>query len=184
VATFCPECWAEVPAEAVTCPACGHALAGSDEGYVEKLIAGLRNPEPTRAGLAVYILGEMLHEPRAVMPLVELLDSTSDAFVLQSAAQALRRYADVRAVPALARRALDRTSALVVRAAAVDALAHIGGDQVRAALEGALTDPSATVRDRARRGLKQAGWDEGGCATARTEPATCDAATERDSTRS
>jgi len=149
---YCPECWAEVPEEAECCPACGRSLTADDEDYVDKLIASLRHFEPTRSALAIQILSEMLGEPRAIVPLIELLDTARDAYVLHSATVALGRFADGRAVPALVRRALDLTSPLVVRVAAVDALARIGGDQARAALEGALADPNATVRDHARGG--------------------------------
>lgn len=157
---YCPGCWAEVPGEAQTCPACGHSLAGGEE-YVDKLIAALRHPEPTRAALAVYILSDMLAEPRAVLPLIELLEAARDAFVLQSAARALGHFADARAVPALAHRALDVTSPLVVRVAVVDALARIGGDLARAALEGALGDPNGTVREHAEQALQQAFLSDG-----------------------
>lgn len=156
MSSYCPECWAEVPEGATICPSCGRPLSGDSESYVDKLIAALRHFEPTRAGLAIWILSEMLAEPRAVLPLIDLLDTADDAFVLKSAAMALGRYADQRAVPALARRALDPSTPLVVRVAAVDALARIGGSQGRAALEGALADPTGIVRDHARSALEQA----------------------------
>ena len=158
---YCPNCWVEVPAEAECCPACGRSLTGDDEDYVDKLIAALRHFEPMRAALAIQILSDMLAEPRAVVPLIELLDAARDAYVLHSAAVALGRFADVRAVAALARRALDLTAPLVVRVAAVDALARIGGDQARAALEGALADPNVTVRDHATQALQHALLAEG-----------------------
>ncbi len=152
---YCPNCWAEVAADTEFCPACGRALRGEDEDYVDKLISALRHFEPTRAALAIQILSEMLVEPRAIVPLIELLGTARDAYVLHSAAVALGRFADPRAVPALTRQVLDPTTPLVVRVAAVDALARIGGDQVRAALQDALADPSATVRDHARQALQR-----------------------------
>jgi len=158
---WCSQCWAEMPVPAERCPACGHSLLASGEDYVDKLIAELRHFEPTRAGLAIQILSEMLTEPRAIVPLIELLGTARDAEVLRSAAAALGRYGDERAVPALARRALDWASPLVVRVAAVDALAGIGGEQARVALEGALADPNGIVRDHARRALQRVLPDEG-----------------------
>jgi len=158
---YCPNCWVEVPGEAECCPACGRSLTADDEDYVDKLIAALRHFEPMRSALAIQILSDMLGEPRAVVPLIELLDTARDAYVLHSATVALGRFADARAVPALNRRALDLTSPLVVRVAAVDALARIGGDQAQAALEGALADPNGTVRDHAGRALQQAPLAEG-----------------------
>lgn len=152
---YCANCWVEVPPDAACCPACGRSLTADGEDYVDKLIAALRHFEPTRAALAIQILSEMLREPRAVVPLIELLDTARDAYVLYSAVAALGRFADARAVPALARQALGLTTPLVVRTAAVDALARIGGDQARAALASALADPNVTVRDHAARALQQ-----------------------------
>ena len=152
---WCPNCWTEVPAQAECCPECGHSLLAEDESYVNKLITALRHVEPTRAVLAIQILSEMLAEPRAIVPLIELLGTARDAHVLRSAAVALGRFGDARAVPALSRRALDLASPLVVRVAAVDALAGIGGAQSRATLEGALADPNSAVRDHARAALQR-----------------------------
>jgi len=117
---------------------------------VNKLFAALHHFEPTRAALAIQVLSEMLAEPRAIEPLIELLDTAQDAYVLKSAAVALGRFADARAVPALARRALDLKAPLVVRVAAVEALGRIGGMPAWSALRSALRDPNASVRDRAR----------------------------------
>jgi len=160
MAYYCPNCWAEVTMETEFCPACGRSLRGEEE-YVDKLISALRHFEPTRAALAIQILSEMLAEPRAIVPLIELLDIARDADVLHGATVALGRFADPRAVPALARRALDLTTPLVVRVAAVDALGRIGGDQARAALQSALADPNNTVRDHARQALQGLSEAEG-----------------------
>lgn len=171
---YCPHCWAAVPEGAERCPVCGHCVAAEDEDYVEKLITALHHFEPTRAALAIQILGEMMGEPRAIIPLVELLDTAHDAHVLRSAAAALGHFADggrervSLAVPALSRRALDLTTPLVVRVASVEALARIGGNEARATLESALDDPSFSVRDRARQGLdREFGDQETRGATAR-----------------
>ncbi len=43
----------------------GQSLAAGGEDFVDKLIAALRHPEPTRAAVAIQILSEMLAEPRA-----------------------------------------------------------------------------------------------------------------------
>jgi HEAT repeat protein len=150
---YCPNCWAEVPEGAECCPSCGRSLTAEGEDYVDKLIAALRHFEPTRAALAIQILSEMLAEPRAILPLIELLDTAQDAYVLHSAVVALGRFADPRAVPALAQRTLDLTAPLVVRLAAVDALSRIGGDAAGAAIRSATDDPSAIVRERARQAL-------------------------------
>lgn len=150
---YCPGCWAEVPAGSEHCPACGRSLAEGGEDFVDKLIIALRHPEPTRAALAIQILSEMLAEPRAILPLIGLLDTTRDAYVLKCAVVALGRFADRRAVASLSRLLLDPATPLVVRLAAVDALARIGGDETQAALSGALADPNTSVCERARQAL-------------------------------
>jgi len=135
------------------CPACGQSLAAGDEDFVDKLITALRHPEPTRAGLAIYILSERLAEPRAILPLIDLLGVARDTAVLHDAVAALGRFADRRAVPSLARLLLDTETPLVVRVAIVEALARIGGDVARAAIERVLSDPNTIVSERARRAL-------------------------------
>ena len=89
---YCPKCWAEVPEGADRCLACGRALTVSDEDYVDNLIAALRHFEPTRAALAIQILSEMLAEPRAIPPLIELLDTTQDAYVLRSSGETVDSF--------------------------------------------------------------------------------------------
>ena len=150
---FCPNCWAEVPSDSQSCPCCGRSLAAGDEDYIDKLICALRHPEPTRAALAIQVLIEMLAEPRAIEPLIGLLDTASDAYVLKCAAAALGRFGDPRAVGPLGRLALDASNPLVVRMAAVDALARIGGDHAQALLSAAVSDPSPSVRELAHRVL-------------------------------
>lgn len=158
---FCPNCWEKVPEKAKHCPACGRSLAADGEDYVDKLLTALHHFEPMRAALAIQILSEMMGEPRAIVPLVELLDTAHDANVLRSAVVALGRFAKSDserlyfAVPALSRRALDWASPLVVRLAAVDTLAQIGGGQALAAIEGALDDSNFSVRELARQRLER-----------------------------
>jgi len=147
---YCPGCWSEVSAGSKRCPACGRPLTGVEESYVDQLITALRHPEPTRAALAIQILSEMLAEPRAIPPLIELLGVTRDAYVLRSAVVALGRFADRRAVAPLRRVLLNRNTPLVVRFAAVDALAAIGGSAAEKAIRSAEADPCPSVRERAR----------------------------------
>jgi HEAT repeat protein len=146
---YCPACWAEVPEGSDRCPACGQSLAAGGEDFVDKLIAALRHPEPTRAAVAIQILSEMLAEPRAIQPLIDLLGTARDATVLRCAVVALERFADRRAVPALSGLLLAMTTPLVVRTAAVGALARIGGGEAQAALRRALADPNSVGRERA-----------------------------------
>jgi HEAT repeat protein len=134
-------------------------LTANNEDFVDKLIAAIRHPEPTRAALAIQVLSEMLAEPRAVPPLIDLLDSAHDPYVLRYAVVALGRFADRRAAPALSRLLLGTATPLVVRIAGVDALARIGGDEARAAIQHAMADPNASVRERAHRALHDGGQD-------------------------
>lgn len=94
-----------------------------------------------------------MDEPRAIVPLIGLLETARDDYVLRNAAVALGRSADARAVPALASRVVDLRTPLVVRLAAVEALDRIGGDAARAALDGALRDRNTVVCKRARQAL-------------------------------
>jgi HEAT repeat protein len=157
---FCPQCWNEIPPEVVTCPLCGAALSES-LSYTDKLIAALRNREPTRAGLAIDILSGWLHEPRAVEPLCDLLDHSTDAAILKQAATGLGRLADQRAVPALARLLQDASRAYVARCAAAEALGYIGGDEAQRALLATLDDPLASIRTAAQQALTTCASSEG-----------------------
>lgn len=148
---YCPHCWTEIDEEAEQCPECGRPVAELETDFVDKLIAALRHPEPTRAGLAVHILGEMLQEPRAVEPLIDLVQARPDAHVLKLAVQALGRLRDVRAVPALVDLLEDPTAVVVARLAAVEALNQIGGEAANHTLQQALQSERPSIRDAARR---------------------------------
>ncbi len=150
---FCPKCWNEVPLEAATCLTCGATLAEA-LSFTDKLIAALRHREPTRAGLAIDVLTGWLHEPRAVEPLCDLLDRSTDAAILKQAATGLGRLGDQRAVPALTRLLQDTSRAFVARHAAAEALGQIGGSEAERALQAALDDPLASISAAAQRALE------------------------------
>jgi hypothetical protein len=99
---FCPTCWNDVPVEATVCPTCGADLIET-LNFTDKLIAALRHRESTRAGLAIDVLTRWQPEPRAVEPLCDLLDQSTDAGILKQAALGLGRLRDQRAY----RRCLD-----------------------------------------------------------------------------
>jgi hypothetical protein len=149
---FCPHCWAEVNAEATHCPACGRDLH-EELDFTDKLISALRHREPTRAGLAIDVLTNWLHEPRAVEPLCDLFDQSRDAAILKQAARGLGRLGDRRAIPALSRLLLNKSRAFVARQAAAEALGQIGSDEAQRALQAALDDELTTIRAAARRAL-------------------------------
>jgi len=150
---FCPKCWNEVSLDAATCPTCGAALSES-LSYTDKLIAALRHREPTRAGLAIDLLTGWLHEVRAVEPLCDLLDESTDAAILKQAAAGLGRLGDRRAILALTRLLQDSSRAYVARCAAAEALGHIGGAAAQRALQAALNDSLPSIRTAAQSALK------------------------------
>lgn len=149
MAFYCPRCWAEMSERMVSCPQCGGSIDEPGLDLVDKMIGALRHPEPTRAGLAVYVLTEMLHEPRSVEPLIALMQARPDLAVLCAAAAGLGRLGDVRAVPALAALLDDEEAGLPARVAAVHALARIGGPAVAPALERARHSDWGSIRDAA-----------------------------------
>jgi len=99
---YCTQCWAEVPGAATRCPRCGDDIVARQarSDYTEKLIAALRHPEPTTPVRAAWILGER-RERAAVEPLCRLVRDSSDAFLVESAVEALGKIGDARAVTAL-----------------------------------------------------------------------------------
>lgn len=119
--TFCPHCWAEVPAGARVCPACGADLGEEIGDYLAKLIAALHHPEPLTQRRAAYVLG-LLRNPNAVEPLAAVLASAVDPYVKGEAACALARIGDERALAVLRQVAGDETQSVIVRRIAADAL--------------------------------------------------------------
>jgi len=151
---YCPHCWKEILPDAEHCPHCGEATDESGVPFVDRLLATLRHPEPTRAGLAIDLLTEHLHEPRAVEPLIELLTTTHDAAILKQAARGLGLLGDPRAVTALARLLGNADAPYVARREAAFALGKLGGEEAEAALSLALDDSRPSVAEAAHQALK------------------------------
>jgi HEAT repeat protein len=122
---------------------------------VDKMILALRHPVPDRAGLAIDVLTRMLHEPRAIVPLIELLDYSRDAAILKQAALALGEFGDPRAAEPLRELLTTPSTALVVRLACVEALGRIGGPVAASGLRWALSDVNQSVRGKAATVLSQ-----------------------------
>jgi HEAT repeat protein len=152
---YCPHCWMEIPPEAERCPHCGELTDDSDLPFVDRLLGTLRHPEPTRAGLAIDLLAERLHEPRAVEPLIELLASAHDAAILKQAAHGLGVLRDRRAVAPLARLLGDADAPYVARREAAFALGKLGGEEAETALNLALDDPRSSVAEAAWHALAE-----------------------------
>ena len=133
---YCPYCWAENPYEVEVCRQCGASLDERSKDFTSKLIDAIDHPEPTRAALAIDILGSHFQEPRAVAALMRRLELPQDSTdVAAGAATALGQIGERQAVPLLAEVLDDGRRALVVRLAAAEALAALGGHEARQALQ-------------------------------------------------
>ena len=125
---YCPHCWAENAYEADACATCGASLDERGKEFVDMLIDAVGHPEPTRAVIAIEILGRHLCEARAVAALLTRLARNPDSMdVTTAAAEALGLIGEPRAVPALAALLLDAGRPLTARLAAAEALAALGG---------------------------------------------------------
>src|SRR6266511_5046913 len=99
---YCPLCWEEFTKDMAECPCCGASLhedVDQDE-YVVKLIRALRHPEATTVVRAATILA-LLRARSAVQPLLALLASGSDPYILESAVEALGDIGDCTAIEGL-----------------------------------------------------------------------------------
>lgn len=118
---YCPSCWAEVSEHATTCPHCYDNISEriSQADYTDKLIAALRHKEPMTPVRAAWILGER-HEQKAVSALTKIVRRANDAFLVESAVEALRKIGGSAALQAV--RAATQHSSLRVRVKARDML--------------------------------------------------------------
>jgi HEAT repeat protein len=125
MATFyCPNCWAEVSEQAKTCSHCHENISEriSQTNYVHKLIAALRHKEPTTPVRAAWILGER-REQQALPALTRIVKKSTDAFLVESAVEALGKIGGTTATAAV--RSAARHSSLRVRAKARDVLREL-----------------------------------------------------------
>lgn len=142
---YCPHCWAENNYYASVCMVCGASLLEKGKGFVEMLLDAIGHPEPTRAVIAIEVVGCRLREPRAVTPLLARLARRPDSMdVTTIAAEALGAIGDPRAIPALRNLLLDRTRPLLARLAAAEALAKFADPAAQAALTTALALPPSS----------------------------------------
>jgi len=150
---FCPNCWHEVEEAGSVCPACGASPQTLDSrSFAEKLVAALRHPEPAAAVRAAQILGTL--KPTDAAPaLMNVLEESHDPYLLEAAAWALGEIGNAHAVPLL--RSLFRSSYLVARIAAAEALGKLAGPEAISALEDAREDASEAVRKAVNRALSQ-----------------------------
>jgi hypothetical protein len=89
---YCPGCWKDSPTDFEVCPNCGIniPLFWDAKDMVEKLVHSLQHPEPSTPIRAAWLLGEIC-DPRAVQPLIHLIQNTRDYHLIRTAVQALRQ---------------------------------------------------------------------------------------------
>jgi HEAT repeat protein len=126
---YCPNCWAEVPESATICPHCHTEISErlSQADYADKLIAALRHKEPMTPVRAAWILGER-REQKAVPALAKIVKKAKDAFLVESAVEALGKIGGGAASDAV--RAATQHSSLRVRVKARDVLKQLASGNV------------------------------------------------------
>lgn len=87
---YCPDCWLDFEKDYAVCPSCGFRIREfwSSKDYVEKLIVSLHHPEQSTPVRAAWLLGK-IRDPRAVVPLCELVGRAPDVFIARAAVSAL-----------------------------------------------------------------------------------------------
>jgi HEAT repeat protein len=118
---YCPNCWREVSESATICAHCHTNISErvSQADYIDKLIAALRHKEPMTPVRAAWILGER-REQKAVSALTKIVRKAKDAFLVESAVEALGKIGGTTATAAV--RHATQHSSLRVRVKARDVL--------------------------------------------------------------
>lgn len=157
VTSYCPHCWAEAPAEAQLCPACGAATQDAQVDIVDKYIAALTHPQAETRLRAAWMLGRM-REARAVLALQEIIAArgNGDPYLLSAAAESLGLVGDRQAVPILVTLLCDQDASFMAHVQAAHALGRIGGDEGIAALTEAAMDSHEMARNKALTALRRA----------------------------
>ena len=137
---FCPQC-RQPFASVQICPDCSVTTDAVANTYVERLLETVLSNETSRAGMAVDVLTQWLHEPRAFLPLTMLLERTGDPYPLVIGARGLGWLGNKAAVPALAKLLLNESQPYVARVAAAEALSGIGGEESVEVLSRARQSP-------------------------------------------
>lgn len=138
---YCPTCWAENAYETAVCAACGASFDETGKQFADRLIEAIGHPEPTRAVIAIEILGR-LGEKRAVTPLLNRLARQPDSMdVTTATAVTLGQLGEAQAAPGLAAVLQDGQRPLPARLAAAEALLALGGPEANRALAEAAALP-------------------------------------------
>ena len=151
---FCPKCRRPF-ASIQMCPECNLTTDAVADTYVEKLLETILSKETSRAGMAVDVLTQWLHEPRAFLPLTMLLECTGDPYPLVIGARGLGWLGNKAAVPALAKLLLNESQPYVARVAAAEALSRIGGEESINVLSQARQSPRSSVAEACDQALRK-----------------------------
>lgn len=118
---YCPNCWAQVAEFATSCPHCQIDISErvSESDYTDKLISALRRKEPVTPVRAAWILGER-REQKALPALTKIVKKAKDAFLVESAVEALGKIGGSVATEAV--RGATHHSSLRIRVKARDVL--------------------------------------------------------------
>jgi HEAT repeat protein len=151
---FCPRCRQPYPS-VQQCPTCNLTADAEAESYAEKLLETVITAESDRAGMAADVLTKWMHEARAVVPLVMLLERSHDPYFQVIGARGLGWLQANTAVPELVKLLLAEDQPYVSRIAAAEALGEIGGQESVRALEQATASQRDNVAEAAERALEK-----------------------------
>jgi len=150
---YCSECWSENQYGESKCRSCGTKLIPVPEkNFVDKLITALRHPEPTTPIRAAWILGQR-KEKLAVQPLLDLVKTSTDPYILSAVVNALGQIGDSSVIDTL-EQLLD-TTFLKVRLEIIKALRNIGGPRAIEILKRWLKSDNQKIKESAQEALKQ-----------------------------
>jgi HEAT repeat protein len=126
---YCPNCWAEVAERATICPHCHTDICEqiSKSDYTDKLISALRHKEPMTPVRAAWVLGER-RERRAAPALTKIVKKAKDAFLVESAVEALGKIGGEAATTAV--RTATQHSSLRVRVKAREVLQQLESEKL------------------------------------------------------
>jgi HEAT repeat protein len=127
---FCPGCWRDFGDDFDRCPKCGLDVRQfwASKDYVELLVVALHHPEKSTPIRAASILGK-LKDPRAVKPLIDLIETTQDVYLIVEAVKALGEIGTDEAITSL--EALRKHRARMVRDAVRWVLDRIAAEPSR-----------------------------------------------------
>lgn len=111
---YCPECWAIIPEEYVSCPHCGFDLSQfSRSTYEEKLLKALHHTVQERQLIAAEVLGK-IGSRRALPEFDAILQTeTENYFLLRAVIEATAKIPDPRRREILEKTAKQHPSPLI-----------------------------------------------------------------------